>query len=212
MIECAALVRAIRHGDLDPIEIPESPLDILAQQIVAACSAEDWQEDDLFSLVIRAFPFGNLTRNDFDEIIGMLSNGIAARRGRYGSYLHHDQVNKRLRGRRGSRLAAITSGGAIPDNALYTVVAEPEAVVIGTVDEDFAVESLAGDIMLLGNNSWRIRRIQIPMANRTNQSGALNQFVACGGEEAAFWDRASRMFPPGLGKRAPLNHRGQVHP
>ena len=160
LIECAALVRAIRHGDLDPIEIPEAPLDILAQQIVAACSAEDWQEDDLFALVGRAFPFGNLTRNDFDEIIGMLSNGIAARRGRYGSYLHHDQVNKRLRGRRGSRLAAITSGGAIPDNALYTVVAEPEAVVIGTVDEDFAVESLAGDIMLLGNNSWRIRRVQ----------------------------------------------------
>src|SRR6266853_111583 len=160
LIECAALVRAIRHGDLDPIEIPEAPLDILAQQIVAACAAEDWQEDDLFALVCRAFPFRNLTRKYFDEIIGMLSDGIAARRGRYGSYLHHDQVNRRLRGRRGSRLAAITSGGAIPDNALYTVVAEPEAMVIGTVDEDFAVESLAGDIMLLGNNSWRIRRVQ----------------------------------------------------
>ena len=90
----------------------------------------------------------------------MLSEGIAARRGRYGAYLHRDRVNHRLRGRRGARLAAITSGGAIPDNALYTVVAEPEGVVVGTVDEDFAVESLRGDIMLLGNTSWRIRRVQ----------------------------------------------------
>ena len=160
LVECAALIRAIRHGDLDRIAIPEAPLDILAQQIVAACAAEDWQEDDLFALVRRAYHFRNLSRSDFDEVIDMLSEGIAARRGRYGSYLHHDQVNRRLRGRRGSRLAAITSGGAIPDNALYTVIAEPEAIVIGTVDEDFAVESLAGDIMLLGNNSWRIRRVQ----------------------------------------------------
>ena len=160
LIECAALVRAIRHGDLDRLEISEAPLDILAQQIVAACAAEDWQEDDLFALVRRAFHFRNLSRKDFDEIVVMLSDGIAARRGRYGAYLHRDQVNRRLRGRRGSRLAAITSGGAIPDNSLYTVIAEPERTVVGTVDEDFAVESMRGDIMLLGNNSWRIRRIQ----------------------------------------------------
>src|ERR1700681_1974350 len=160
LVECAALVRAIRHGDLDRIAIPEAPLDILAQQIVAACAAEDWREGGLFALVRRCYHFRNLSRSDFDEVIGMLSEGIAARRGRYGSYLHHDRVNKRLRGRRGSRLAAITSGGAIPDNALYTVIAEPEAVVVGTVDEDFAVESLRGDIILLGNNSWRIRRVQ----------------------------------------------------
>ena len=126
LIECAALVRAIRHGDLDRIVIPEAPLDILAQQIVAACAAEDWQEDDLFALVRRAYPYRNLARSEFDEIVEMLSEGIAARRGRYGAYLHRDQVNNRLRGRRGSRLAAITSGGAIPDNSLYTVIAEPE--------------------------------------------------------------------------------------
>jgi ATP-dependent Lhr-like helicase len=160
LIECAALVRAIRAGELDRIAIPESPLDILTQQIVAACAAEDWQEDELFVLVRRAFPFRNLSRKEFDEVVTMLSDGISARRGRYGAYLHRDQVNKRLRGRRGSRLAAITSGGAIPENSLYTVIAEPEAIVIGTVDEDFAVESLSGDIMLLGNNSWRIRRVQ----------------------------------------------------
>jgi ATP-dependent helicase Lhr and Lhr-like helicase len=172
LLECGALVRAIRHGELDRIEIPQAPLDILAQQIVAACAAEDWQEDDLFALVRRAFPYRDLDRKDFDEIIVMLSDGIAARRGRYGSYLHRDQVNRRLRGRRGSRLAAITSGGAIPDNAMYTVVAEPEGTMIGTVDEDFAVESLRGDIFLLGNSSWRIRRVQSGSISVEDAKGA----------------------------------------
>jgi ATP-dependent Lhr-like helicase len=161
LLECAALVRAIRQGDLDRIEIPDAPQDVLAQQIVAMCSAEDWQEDDLFARIRRAYPYRNLERSQFDTIVEMLSEGIAARRGRYGTYLHRDRVNGRVRGRRGSRLAAITSGGAIPDNALYTVVAEPEGTVVGTIDEDFAVESLRGDIMLLGNTSWRIRRVQM---------------------------------------------------
>ncbi|HEV8525615.1 MAG TPA: helicase-related protein, partial [Terriglobales bacterium] len=160
LIECAALVRAIRHGDLDRILIPDAPLDILAQQIVAMCAAEEWQEDELFAVLRRAYPYRDLPRADFDAVLEMLSEGIAARRGRYGAYLYGDRVNHRLRARRGSRLAAITSGGAIPDNALYTVVAEPEGTVVGTVDEDFAVESLKGDIMLLGNTSWRIRRIE----------------------------------------------------
>src|ERR1700674_4177272 len=160
LIECAALVRAMRRGDLDRISIPENSLDILAQQIVAICASEDWSEDDLFALVRRAYPYRNLERSDFDEVILMLSEGINARRGRYGAYLHRDRVNGRVRARRGSRLAAITSGGAIPDNALYTVVAEPEGAHVGTVDEDFAVESLRGDIMLLGNSSWRIRRVE----------------------------------------------------
>ncbi|MGA7962208.1 MAG: DEAD/DEAH box helicase [Candidatus Acidiferrales bacterium] len=172
LLECGALVRAIRHGELDRIEIPDAPLDVLAQQIVAACAAEDWREDDLFALVRRAFPYRNLARKDFDEIIAMLSDGIAARRGRYGAYLHRDQVNHRLRGRRGSRLAAITSGGAIPDNALYTVVAEPEGTIVGTVDEDFAVESLRGDIILLGNTSWRIRRVQSGSVSVEDAKGA----------------------------------------
>ena len=160
LLECAALVRGIRRGELDQLMIPEAPLDVLAQQIVAACASEDWQEDDLFALVRRAYPYRALPRADFDAVVAMLADGIAARRGRYGAYLHHDRVNHRLRGRRGSRLAAITSGGAIPENALYTVVATPDDAVVGTVDEDFAVESLAGDIMLLGNSSWRIRRVE----------------------------------------------------
>jgi ATP-dependent Lhr-like helicase len=160
LMECAALVRAIKHGDLDRLMIPESPLDILAQQIVAACSAEEWGEDEMFALARRAYPYRNLKRETFDSILEMLSEGIAARRGRYGAYVHRDRVNGKLRARRGARLAAITSGGAIPDNSLYTVVAQPDGVVVGTVDEDFAVESNRGDIMLLGNTSWMIHRIE----------------------------------------------------
>ena len=160
LVECAALVRAIHQGDLDRLMIPDSPLDVLAQQIVAACSAEEWREDDLFALVRRAYPYRSLPREIFESIVSMLSEGIAAGRGRYGTYLHRDQVNGKLRGRRGARLAAITSGGAIPETALFTVVAEPEGTMVGTLDEDFAVESLAGDVVLLGNTSWRIRRIE----------------------------------------------------
>jgi ATP-dependent Lhr-like helicase len=160
LLECAALVRAVRQGDLDCIAIPEAPLDILAQQIVAMGAAEDWKEEELFQSVRRAYPYRDLSRDDFEQIVEMLSEGIASARGRYAAYLHRDRVNGMLRARRGSRLAAITSGGAIPENSLYTVVAQPESIVVGTVDEDFAVESLVGDVMLLGNTSWRIRRVQ----------------------------------------------------
>jgi ATP-dependent Lhr-like helicase len=160
LVECAALVRAIRRGELDKLEIPDAPMDILAQQIVAMCAAEDWNERELFETIRRAYPYRELARVDFDKIVEMLSEGIAARRGRYGTYLHRDRVNGVLRPRRGARLAAITSGGAIPENALYTVVALPENTVVGTIHEDFAVESLAGDVFLLGNTSWRVRRVQ----------------------------------------------------
>ncbi|MGZ4813907.1 MAG: DEAD/DEAH box helicase [Terriglobales bacterium] len=207
LVECAALIRAIHQGDLDRVIIPDAPLDILAQQIVAECAAREqrliwaqpvssdkeqiseaepnsgteqimWEraskpvqaeqssagsgcdEDELFALVKRAYPYRHLTRDQFDRVLQMLSEGIAAKRGRYGAYLHHDRVNKRLRSRRGARLAAITSGGAIPETALFNVVSMPDGTVVGTVDEDWAVESLAGDIFLLGNTSWRIQRIE----------------------------------------------------
>ncbi len=160
LVECAALVRAIRQHDLDRLMIPDAPFDILAQQLVAACAAEEWDEDELFALVRCAYPYRNLLRSDYDRILEMLSEGFAARRGRYGAYLLRDRINRRLRARRGARLAAITSGGAIPETALFTVVSMPENTVVGTVDEDFAVESNAGDIMLLGNTSWMIRRIE----------------------------------------------------
>ena len=181
LLECAALVRAIRQGDLDRLMIPESPLDVLAQQIVAACAAEEWSEDEMFALVRRAYPYRNLTRATFDAILDMLAEGIAARRGRYGAYIHRDRVNGKLRARRGARLAAITSGGAIPDNSLYNVVAEPDGLVVGTVDEDFAVESNRGDIMLLGNTSWMIRRIE------TNAGRVLVQDAHGAPPSVPFW-------------------------
>ena len=160
LIECAALVRSIRSGQLDRLEIPKAPLDILAQQIVAETAARDWQEEDLYALIRSTYPYRDLDRQHFTAIIQMLSEGISTQRGRSGAYLHRDQVNGRVRGRRGARLAAITSGGAIPDTANYSVVAEPDGKQVGTVDEDFAVESLAGDVFLLGTGSWRIKRVE----------------------------------------------------
>jgi ATP-dependent Lhr-like helicase len=159
LIECAALIHAIHSGDLEQIEIPQNALDILAQQIVAETASDSWGEEDLYALVRSAYPYRELAREDFDAIIGMLSEGIASSRGRSGTYLHRDQVNHRVRGRRGARLAAITSGGAIPETAAYAVIAEPEGMNVGTVDEDFAVESLTGDVFLLGTHSWRIRHV-----------------------------------------------------
>src|SRR5258707_3826769 len=181
LLECAALVSAIRQGDLDRLMIPDSPLDVLAQQIVAACSAEEWVEDEMFALVRRAYPYRNLTRPTFDAVLEMLSEGIAAKRGRYGGYVHRDRVNGKLRARRGARLAAITSGGAIPDNSLYAVIAEPDGLVVGTVDEDFAVESNRGDIMLLGNTSWMIQRIE------TNAGRVLVQDAHGAPPSVPFW-------------------------
>src|SRR5687767_5261174 len=160
LVECAAIIDSVRRGELDQLEIPERPLDILAQQIVAAVAAEEWTEDDLFAMIRRAYPYRNLEREQFDSIVRMLAEGFSTKRGRRSTYLHHDAVNKRLRGRRGARLAAITSGGAIPDTADYAVVLEPSDLVIGSVNEDFAIESLQGDIFQLGNTSWRVLRVE----------------------------------------------------
>ena len=148
-------MRAIRAAELDRLEIPPWPLDVLAQQIVAMAACESWREDDLFVLVRTVSPYADLPRDEFDELIAMLADGITHRRGRSCAYLHRDRVNGVVRGRRGARLAAITSGGAIPDNANYLVTAEPEGLTVGTVDEDFAVESLIGDVFLLGTTSWK---------------------------------------------------------
>ena len=159
LIECAALVHSVYAGELEQIEIPENALDILAQQMVAASATDDWSEDDLYALVRSAYPYRNLERSRFDGVIAMLSEGISTSRGRSGAMVHRDQVNGRVRGRRGARLAAITSGGAIPETGAYAVVAEPEGKTVGTLDEDFALESLTGDVFLLGTTSWRIRHV-----------------------------------------------------
>jgi ATP-dependent Lhr-like helicase len=160
LVECAALLRGARAGRLDALLPPVAPLDILAQQIVAECAAEDWQQDGLFELVRGAAPFAGLAREDFDDIVELVSEGLRTGRGRRAAYLHRDGVNGRLRGRRGARLAALTSGGAIPELGDYRVVAEPDDVFVGTVNEDWAIESMAGDVFLLGTTSWRIRRVE----------------------------------------------------
>src|SRR5438309_1963585 len=159
LLECAALLDAVRRGELDHLTIPEQPLDILAQQIVATVAPEEWTEDALFEMVRRAYPFRNLKREKFDEVIRMLSEGFTTRRGRRGTYLHHDAVNHRIRGRRGARLSAITNGGAIPDTSDYRVILEPSETFVGTLNEDFAIESLARDIFQLGNSSYEIKRV-----------------------------------------------------
>ncbi|MGP6191086.1 MAG: DEAD/DEAH box helicase [Vulcanimicrobiaceae bacterium] len=172
LLECGALVRAIRAGAMDRLRIPQAPLDILAQQLVATCAADEWNEDALYAFVRSAWPYRDLARKDFDDVLCMLADGIATSRGRSGTFLHRDRVNGRVRARRGARMAAITSGGAIPDRADYAVVAEPEGAQVGTVDEDFAVESMAGDIFLLGQTSWRIRRVEAGTVRVEDAHGA----------------------------------------
>src|SRR5262245_15938784 len=162
----------MRSGLLDHITVPPAPLDILAQQIVAAAATQTWTEDELFALVRRAFPYHGLDRPTFDSVVQMLAEGIATHRGRGLAYLFRSRINHKLKGRRGARLAAITSGGAIPDTANYAVVSEPEGMVVGSVDEDFAVESLAGDIMLLGNTSWRIKGVEMGKVRVEDAHGA----------------------------------------
>ena len=172
LVQSAAAVRAARAGELDRVVIPQKPLDVLAQQIVAAAASQEISEEALWEMVRRAYPYRHLTREEFEQVVEMLSEGIASRRGRRSAYLHRDRVHGVLRGRRGSRLAAITSGGAIPDTADYDVVEDPQGTFVGKVNEDFAIESLAGDIFLLGNTSWRIRRVEAGRVRVENAYGA----------------------------------------
>jgi ATP-dependent Lhr-like helicase len=160
LVECAALLDSVRRAELDQLIIPEAALDVLAQQIVAEVAAREWDEDALFAMIRRAWPYRDLSRDDFNAVVAMLAEGFTTRRGRRGALIHYDGVNHNLRGRHGARLTALTSGGTIPDNADYQVLLEPENNFIGTVNEDFAVESLAGDIFQLGNKSYRIRRVE----------------------------------------------------
>ena len=160
LVECAAILDAVRRGELDTLHVPVAPLDVLAQQAVAMVAAEDWGEDALLATVRRAWPYRDLDRDRWRELLAMLAGGFATRRGRRAAYLHRDVVNGELRARRGARLTAMTSGGAIPDNADYDVVLEPHGTYLGSLNEDFAIESLPGDIFQLGNTSWRILRIE----------------------------------------------------
>jgi len=160
LLECAALLDSVRRGELDALIMPPAPLDVLAQQIVAEVAACEWDEDALFALVRRAQPYASLTRKDFDEVVRMLADGFSTRFGQRAAYLHRDAVHRKLRGRKGARLIATQSGGTIPDVGDYSVLLEPQAIVIGSVNEDFAIESMAGDVFQLGNASYRILRVE----------------------------------------------------
>ncbi len=160
LLECAALVRAVAGGRLDRIIAPRAPLDVLAQQIVAECSAREWTEDALFEQFRQATPFAKLERREFDDVVESVSEGAAPRLGRGGALVHRDRINGTLRGRRASRIVALTNGGAIPDVADYRVVLDPDETLVGTVNEDWAIESMAGDVFVLGSHSWRIRRVE----------------------------------------------------
>jgi ATP-dependent Lhr-like helicase len=192
LIECAALLRCINRGELDRLVIPEKPFDVLAQQTVAAASAEDWDENDFFELVRAAWPYRNLTRGEFGDVVKMLAEGFSTKRGRRSALIHHDAINRRLRARRGGRLVALTSGGAIPDNADYRVILEPSEIFVGTVNEDFAVESLAGDIFQLGNASWRILRINAGVVRVEDAKGQPPGIPFWLGEAPARTDELSR--------------------
>jgi ATP-dependent helicase Lhr and Lhr-like helicase len=176
LIECAALLRATREGRLDRLIIPDKPLDILAQQIVAAAAGEEWDEDVLYDRVRSAYPYRDLTRKEFDDVVQMLAEGFTTRRGRRSAHIHYDGINKKLKGRRGARIAAITSGGAIPDLGDYRVILEPTETFVGTLNEDFAIESQPGDIFQLGNTSYQITKVesgQVRVADAKGQPPTL---------------------------------------
>ena len=172
LVECAALLRAVNAGELDRIVSHDAPLDVLTQQIVAEAGCQEWPEDALFALMRQAWPYRDLARSDFDAVVAMAADGFATRRGRRAALVHRDEVNGKVRSRRGARLLALTSGGAIPEVADYRVVVEPDDTFIGTINEDFAIESSAGDVFQLGNLSWRVLQVGAGVVRVADAKGA----------------------------------------
>jgi ATP-dependent Lhr-like helicase len=192
LVECAALLRSVRLGDLDRIIVHDAPLDVLAQQVAAEVSCGEHREDELFRLVRRVWPYRALSREDFDAVVTMVSEGFATRRGRRAALVHRDEVHQVLRGRRGTRLVAMTAGGAIPEVADYRVVLEPEDTFIGTVNEDFAIESMAGDVFQLGNASWRVVQVSAGTVRVSDAQGVPPNIPFWFGEAPARSDELSQ--------------------
>ncbi len=192
LVECTALLRAIKQGELDRIVAHEAPLDVLAQQIVAESACGDYSEEQMYALMRRAWPYRELARKDFDDVLKMVADGFATKRGRRGALVHRDEVNAEVRGRRGSRMLAITSGGAIPEVADYRVILEGEDTFIGTLNEDFAIESTAGDIFQLGNASWQILQVTSGTVRVADAKGAPPTIPFWLGEAPARSDELSR--------------------
>jgi ATP-dependent Lhr-like helicase len=172
LVECAALLRAIKEGHLDAVRMPDCPLDVLAQQVVAEVAARDWKERELYAAFKRATPFASLSWQQFEQVLHLVSEGVGTARGRSRVHLHRDRVNGELKARKGARLAALQNGGAIPDTFAYPVILEPEEKTVGTLDEDFAIESMPGDVFVLGTNTWRIRRVYDGAVRVTDASGS----------------------------------------
>jgi ATP-dependent Lhr-like helicase len=192
LIECAALLRSVRQGELDRIVSLDAPLDVLAQQIAAEASSREMPEDELFDFVRRAWPYRSLGRGDFDAVVSMLAEGFSTRRGRRAALVHRDEVHSVVKGRRGTRMLALTSGGAIPEVADYRVVVEPEDTFIGTLNEDFAIESNAGDIFQLGNASWQVMKVGAGTVRVRDAHGAPPTIPFWLGEAPARSDELSR--------------------
>jgi ATP-dependent Lhr-like helicase len=192
LVECAALLRSARRGELDAIVSHDAPLDVLAQQIVAEASCREYREEEMFDLVRRAWPYRDLTRRDFDAVLTMVAEGFSTRRGRRAALVHRDEVNAAVRGRRGARLLALTSGGAIPEIADYRVVLDPEDTFIGTLNEDFAIESMAGDVFQLGNASWRVLKVSTGTVRVADAKGAPPNIPFWLGEAPARSNELSR--------------------
>jgi ATP-dependent Lhr-like helicase len=192
LVECAALLRAVAGGELDAIVLQDRPLDVLAQQVVAETAAEEASEDALFGLARGAWPYRTLPREDFDRVLHMVAEGFTTRRGRRAALVHRDEVNGRVRGRRGSRSLAITSGGAIPELADYRVVLDPDETLIGTLNEDFAIESSAGDVFQLGNAAWQVLQVGPGIVRVRDAKGAPPTLPFWLGEAPARSDELSR--------------------
>ena len=192
LFECAALLRSVKRGELDRIITHDAPLDVLAQQLVAEASCEDYSEEELFEMTRRAWPYRDLKREDFDAVVKMVAEGFSTRRGRRGALLHRDEVNARVKGRRGSRLLALTSGGAIPEVADYRVLLEPDDTFVGTLNEDFAIESNIGDIFQLGNTSWQVLQVGSGVVRVADAKGAPPTIPFWLGEAPARSDELSR--------------------
>ena len=192
LVECTALLAAVERGELDRLSIPRKPLDVLAQQIVAEVAAREWPEAALYEVLKRAYPYADLTPGEYREVVRVLADGFSMRQAHRGAYLHRDAVHGMLRARRGARLTALTSGGAIPDTADYDVVLEPAGQLVGTVNEDFAVESLAGDVFQLGNTSYRIRRIEAGRVRVEDAQGQAPNIPFWLGEAPARSDELSQ--------------------
>ncbi len=192
LIECAALLRSVRRGELDAIVEHDQPLDVLAQQVVAESACRTCSEDELFALVRGAAPYSRLERSAFDAVVAMVSDGFATRRGRRAALVHRDEVNATVRARRGSRLLALTSGGAIPEIADYRVLLDPGDTFIGTLNEDFAIESNAGDVFQLGNASWRVLQVAGGTVRVADAKGAPPTIPFWLGEAPARSDELSR--------------------